>query len=243
MTYLNFKVGGALLDLTQWVTDTFHQYAYQPELVYAFVVTLMILSSFGLPLPEEFVIITTSLLAYMASNPETYPPPNPQAQGVDILTLMIVMYISVFLSDLLVYHIGQRLGQNIIHQKWFSKLVKPQIFRKVKFWTQKYGAAAASFFRFIPGVRFPGHLACGALGIPLWKFIIFDGIAVTLSIPTQVYFISTYGEEILVFMGKMRNFLGIFFSLALGYLIWTIYKNINYIKDKKSRRKVIKKPY
>lgn len=225
------------MDLTQWVTETFHQYAYQPEIVYAFVITLMILSSFGLPLPEEFVIITTSLLAYMASKPEVYPPPYPQAQGVSIFTLMIVMYIAVFLSDLLVYHIGQRLGQNITRQKWFSKLVKPQMFRKVKFWTQKYGAVATSFFRFIPGVRFPGHLACGALGIPLWKFMIFDGMAVTLSIPTQVYFIATYGEEILVFMSRFRNFLGILFSIFLGYIIWTIYRNITYVKKKKKKRR------
>lgn len=197
----------------------------------------MLLSSFGLPLPEEVIIITSSLLAYMALHPEVYPPPEAGMKGVNVYVLMTVCFFAVFLSDLLVFQIGRALGKNITHKKWFKNLIKPQTFRKVKFWTQKYGPAAAGIFRFIPGVRFPGHMACGALGISRWKFMLVDISVVLITIPTQVYLISTYGEEILAFMKKFKFLILLIAVLVLAYIGWSIYSNIKYIQRKNEARK------
>ena len=224
------------MSLTQYITEALHQYTYQPEIVYLLVVVIMLLSSFGLPLPEEAIIITTSLLAYMALNPDIYPPPEPGARGINVYVLMVVCFFAVFLSDLLVFNIGRRVGRNLKERKWFRNIIKPQSYRKIQFWTAKYGAAAAGLFRFLPGLRFPGHMACGALGIPTWKFVAVDFTVVLLTIPPQVYFIAHYGEEILSFFKKFRYVLIVVALLFVCYLLWLVFSNMAYVKKRKMAR-------
>ncbi len=231
------------MSLTQWITDGLHQYAYQPEIVYLLVIAIMLLASFGLPVPEEVVIITTSLLAFMALHPEDYPPPQPGARGINVYALMIVCFLAVFLSDFLVFQIGRRLGRGLPDRKWFKKIINPKTYKKVKFWTQKYGTAAPGLFRFLPGLRFPGHMACGALGISPWKFAAVDLVVVLLTIPTQVYLIAHYGEEILLFLNKFKYVLILLVLAVAGYIFWSIYSNVRYLKTKelvRSKNKKIK---
>lgn len=200
----------------------FAPYAYEPLYVYGFIVVFMLASSFGLPVPEELTLVTAGLVAHMATNPEAFPPPYPGATGVDIWLLCLVCFLSVFLSDVLVFFIGKFFGAKIIKTKFFQKQVAGNGFSKINSWFQKYGGWACGIFRFTPGLRFPGHLSCGLLGIPIWKFMAIDGLAALISVPTQVYFVATYGDIIL---SKIREFkvLGMSILGAL-FLIWVIKK-------------------
>jgi membrane protein DedA with SNARE-associated domain len=197
-------------------------YAYQPMKVYALVSILMLASSFGLPVPEEVTLVSAGLVAHMALDPATYPPPYPGAEGVGIFTLCVVSFFAVFLSDLVVYLLGKYFGAKIIKTKFFQKQVAGKGFNTINSWFQKYGGWCAGIFRFTPGLRFPGHLSCGLLGIPLWKFVLIDGTAALLSVPTQVYFVATYGDVIL---GKFKEFKIILFSiLAVVFVVWLLRK-------------------
>ncbi len=175
----------------------FSQYAYEPMYVYGFVVAFMFASSFGLPIPEELTLISAGLVAHMAHNPEIYPPPYEGAVGVNVVTLSIVCFLAVFLSDLTVYFIGKFFGAQIIKTRFFQKQVAGSGFDRINGWFSKYGPMASGIFRFTPGLRFPGHMSCGLFGISLWKFIAVDGLAALISVPTQVYFVATYGDVIL----------------------------------------------
>lgn len=200
----------------------FSQYAYQPMYVYGFMVVFMLASSFGLPVPEEIVLVTSGLVAHMAMTPDKYPPPFPGAEGVDTITLCIVATLAVFGSDNLVYFLGKIFGPRMIKTKFFQKQVAGAGFDKINEWFQKYGGLACGIFRFTPGLRFPGHLSCGLLGIPVWKFMLIDGIAVLISVPTQVYFVANYGEEIL---SKIREYKIILIWVCLAlFVAWVIRK-------------------
>ncbi len=200
----------------------FSQYAYEPMYVYGFIVLFMTASSFGLPIPEELTLISAGLVAYMAKNPAQFPPPYPGAEGVDTVTLALVCFFAVFLSDFLVYLIGKFFGSKIIKTNFFKKQVAGNGFEKINSWFQKYGGWACGIFRFTPGLRFPGHLSCGLLGIPVWKFVLIDGMAALLSVPTQVYFVSKYGDVILE---KIRQF-KIYALIVVGilFVVWLIRK-------------------
>ncbi len=91
----------------------FTAYAYEPYLVYSFIIIFMFASSFGFPVPEELVLISSGLIAYLANNPTLYPPPYEGARGVDVNTLMVVCFLSVLLSDFHVYLIGKYVGNKI----------------------------------------------------------------------------------------------------------------------------------
>jgi membrane protein DedA with SNARE-associated domain len=200
----------------------FSQYAYQPMYVYGFITIFMTASSFGLPVPEELVLITAGLVAYMAHTPDKFPPPYPGAEGVNVVTLAIVCFFAVFLSDLIVYLIGKFFGGRIIKTKFFQKQVAGKGFDTINSWFQKYGGLACGIFRFTPGLRFPGHLSCGLLGIPLWKFVAVDGLAALVSVPTQVYFVATYGDVILDKLAEFKMYVGI--ALAVVFVVWLVRK-------------------
>jgi membrane protein DedA with SNARE-associated domain len=200
----------------------FSQYAYEPMYVYGFIVLFMTASSFGLPIPEELTLISAGLVAYMAKNPAQFPPPYPGAEGVDTVTLSLVCFFAVFLSDFLVYLIGKFFGSKIIKTNFFKKQVAGNGFEKINSWFQKYGGWACGIFRFTPGLRFPGHLSCGLLGIPVWKFMLIDGTAALISVPTQVYFVSKYGDVILE---KIRQF-KMYALIVVGviFVVWLVRK-------------------
>lgn len=192
-----------MLDQTE-LLSTLSQYAYEPFMVYSIVIALLTASSFGLPVPEEVTLISCGLLAYLAKHPENFPPPYPGAEPINVFTLSAVCFFAVFLSDCLVYWIGRRGGRALLKANRLQKYVTTDAFQKVIAWVEKYGAIMAGVFRFTPGLRFPGHMACGMLGLKFWKFGLVDGIAALLTVPTQVLLVAFYGDVILEYFKQFK---------------------------------------
>ena len=95
----------------QVIFDFLLGYAYSPLMVYSFIVLFMLLSGFGFPLPEEVVLISSGIVAYMSHHPEIYPPPYEGAVGVNVYVLASVCFFAVMLSDTVVQ-------QNIAYRDW-----------------------------------------------------------------------------------------------------------------------------
>lgn len=208
----------------QGFLDFFLGYAYEPLHVYGLITLFMFASSFGFPIPEEVVLVTSGLVAYMAHHPEEYPPPYPGAEGVNVYTLAFVCFCAVFISDLTVYLIGKFFGGKIIKTRFFQKQVAGRGFEVINNWFQKYGGLACGIFRFTPGLRFPGHLSCGLLGIPLWKFVLIDGTAALISVPTQVLLVASFGKVILESFGRYKLYaICVLAAIAVIWLMRRIY--------------------
>lgn len=207
---MDFDVQSSLL----W----FSGYAYQPVLLYAAIAVLFTASSFGLPVPEEVMLVSLGLLGYLAKNPEKFPPPYPGATPVSVEGLMIACFLAVFLSDTLVYFIGRFAGKRLKKSQRWKKFFRSRAFRRAEVYAKHYGAVMAGVFRFTPGLRFPGHMICGMMGLPFWKFTLVDGTAALLTVPTQVWLVATYGEEIL---GVFKQFkIALFSILGTGLAIY-----------------------
>ncbi len=198
-------------------------YAYEPTWVYAFICIMMILSSIGLPLPEEATLVSVGVLAYMGSHPKLYPPPFPGAPHVDPETAALISFLAVFLADFFIYGMGRLFGKRIFDWKPIRKVLSEENRIRIEEWTQKYGAYACGIFRFTPGLRFPGHLACGMLKFPAWKFALIDGIAAGISVPTQILLLAYYGEPILKFL---KQFKLVLLVLLLGVGIYFLVKKL-----------------
>jgi membrane protein DedA with SNARE-associated domain len=204
--------------------EFFGQYAYRPGYVYTFIICFMFASSFGFPIPEELVLVSSGLVAYMAQHPLEFPPPYPGAEGVNLMILSLVCFLAVFGSDFIVFLLGRFFGTKIIKTRFFKKQVAGQGFDRINSWFQKYGGWACGIFRFTPGLRFPGHLSCGLLGIPIWKFCAIDGLAALISVPTQVWFVANYGGQVLRHLREFKLIiLGVFVVLFLVWLGRRIY--------------------
>lgn len=195
-------------------------YAYEPSWVYSFTVVMMLLSAVGLPLPEEATLVSVGVLAYMGSHPAKFPPPFSGAPHVDPHTAAIIAFVAVFLSDFLIYSIGRVFGRKIFDWKPIRSVLSETNRIKIEEWTQKYGAYACGIFRFTPGLRFPGHLACGMLKFPAWKFALIDGLAAAISVPTQILLLSYYGEPILKFLKQFKIGVLVLLILLGLYLLY-----------------------
>ncbi|MBO9665615.1 MAG: DedA family protein [Bdellovibrio sp.] len=199
------------------------QFAYQPGTVYIALVGMMLLSAVGLPLPEEVTLISVGILAFMGANPQHFPPPYAGAPVVNVHTAAIIAFLAVFLSDFLIYTIGRIFGRKLLYHPRVHKMFPPHLMKRVEEWTHKYGTYACGIFRFTPGIRFPGHLACGMLHFPVWKFLLIDGLAALISVPTQIYLLAHYGEPILM---KLRQFKLVVFAIIGLLLIYFLFKKI-----------------
>ncbi len=195
----------------QWMA----QFVYEPYMVYLLLVGMMALSAVGFPLPEEVTLLSVGFLAYMGAHPEHWPPPYEGAHGVNMHIAAVVAFIAVLGSDTIIYTIGRVFGRKILYSPRVSKILSESVMQKVEHWTKKYGALACGIFRFTPGLRFPGHLACGMLEFPVWKFLLIDGIAALISVPTQIYLIAIYGEEILIYLKQFKIVVIIVLGVAL----------------------------
>lgn len=205
-------------------TDTFiclSQYAYEPGWVYFFLIMMMLLSAIGLPFPEEVTLVSVGILAYIGQNPDKYPPPFVGAPHINPTTAAIVAFLAVLLSDFLIYSIGRFFGRRVFEWNIVKRFISPENKVKIENWTHKYGALACGIFRFTPGLRFPGHLACGIVKFPLWKFLAVDGIAALISVPTQVLLFAHYGEHI---YGTFRKLKYVIFGALILFAIYYIFK-------------------
>ncbi len=191
-------MGFSEADLFNWFT----QYAYQAWLIYLGIFVLMMASGFGLPIPEEFTLISAGLVCYIASRPDLYPPPATGHSPVNPYVTAGVAFFSVVFADGLVFFLGKFFGGRILRSPYMARYRAR--FEKVGEWTKKYGMWAAGAFRFTPGLRFPGHFACGMMGLNITKFVAVDSTAAMISVPTQVLLVAFYGETILVYFTKFK---------------------------------------
>jgi membrane protein DedA with SNARE-associated domain len=215
--------------MEQQILEFFALYTYQPWIVYSAILGAMFICSLGVPIPEEIIIVSAGLVGHMSLNPADYPPPFPGAPSVHPYTLAMVCFSSVILTDYFIYSMGKFFGSKIFASQRFGKHFPEEKLLKIRTWAKKYGLYAPGIFRFIPGLRFPGHMMCGAIGVPTWAFLLTDGTAALLSVPTQVLLVSFYGHDILQ---KFKEFkLAV---LAVLAVLLTIYLIRRYIFNKKS---------
>lgn len=210
--------------MEEFISQVFTQYAYSPYLVYGAICAFMLMSAFGLPIPEEVVLVSAGLIGHMALNPDDYPPPYEGAESVNVYVLATVAFFAVMGADFLIYYIGKFLGPKLFHTSWFQKMVSGESLERVQRWMRKYGYWTVLLFRFTPGVRFPGHLTCGAMGLSPWKFIAVDAFAAGFSVPTQVLLVAFYGEYILKYFKQFKIFF--FSALGIAFVIFVVHKLI-----------------
>lgn len=212
--------------MEEYIQQTFLSLTYQPLAVYAAICGFMFLSSLGLPLPEEVVLLSTAFLAHNALFPEQ---PHPEgAKLVNVHILALVSMVAVMASDYMIYFLGKKAGPSIFESRLFRRLISRDRLEKTKSWVQKYGSWPVIVFRFTPGIRFPGHLMCGAMGLSPWKFIAVDFIAAGISVPTQIYVVAYYGRDILRYVQQAKFYLFGFLAIAAAvyfYRKWRVSRN------------------
>ncbi len=140
---------------------------YAPYIIFG----SLLLAGFNIPVSEDLMLIASAMLAH--KRPDlTY-------------QLFIGVYLGAYLSDLICYGIGRKLGRHLWEVKFFAKMVSKDNVYKIMEFYHKYGVITLIFGRFIPfGIRNGLFLTAGIGKMKFLRFALADLLACTISTVT-----------------------------------------------------------
>ena len=133
----------------------------------------LLLCGFGLPMPEDIILVAAGFMAGRNSSP--------------MLPVMIVTYFGIILGDSIIFLVGRKLGTRGLKSKLAKKVLTDARLQKAKDAFHKYGIWVNFFGRFLPGVRTAIFFTGGSLRYPFHRFFLMDALAALISAPLFVW--------------------------------------------------------
>lgn len=152
---------------------------------YAFVFVVLLLCGFGLPMPEDVILVTGGVLAWLASDLEQVSVAG-MLRDRGLVTMVIVGLSGILAGDTIIFLAGRRFGHRVADIPPLRRIVTPAKLEAVERQIRRRGNLVVVVARFLPGLRAPTFFTVGHARMPLWEFILFDGVAALLSAPLWV---------------------------------------------------------
>src|SRR5690242_19409687 len=125
-----------------------------PYGVYSYYVMfgILIACGFGLPMPEDIILITAGILS--------------ATHATELWLVNIVCLIGVMLGDGVVFFLGRKFGPTIKSKGIFRRVINERNDRRVMNVFSKFGDKVIFMARFMPGLRMPLFLTAGIYQVP-----------------------------------------------------------------------------
>ena len=181
---------------------------------YGFVFAVLLLCGFGLPLPEDVILVTGGVLAWMASVLEE-PSFSGMVRDEGLLAMVAVGLAGILAGDSVIYWAGRRLGRRVAEFRLLRHMVTPDKLEKVETRLRHQGNVVVMIARFLPGLRAPTYFTVGHSRFAYWKFLLYDGMAALISAPLWVCLGFWFGDDI----GKAARMAAQFSHWLLGAVL------------------------
>ena len=142
----------------------------------------LLLCGLGLPLPEDIFLITAGYLTYV--------------HGWSLYGMILFSLCGVLLGDCTIFWLGRRFGREAADFRFFRRWMSAQRIEKTERFFERHGEKAIFFSRFLPGVRAPTYLLAGGTNFKFSHFLLLDGLAALVSVPTIVFLAFRFGDDI-----------------------------------------------
>ncbi len=152
---------------------------------FAFVFLILLLCGFGLPMPEDVVLATGGVLAWLASDLESVTFGG-MIRDRGLVTMVLVGLAGIVAGDSVIFLAGRRFGHRIADIRPLRRIITPQKLEAVEKQIRRRGNLVVIFARFLPGLRAPTFFTVGHARMPYWEFVLFDGSAALISAPLWV---------------------------------------------------------
>ena len=133
----------------------------------------------------------------------------------------IYAYIGAFISDAMWFALCYRYGTPLLHKKWFKRMAHPRRMLQAKHQIEKRGAWLIVTARFVPGSRTTTVIVAGLMHMPIWKFVLAEGLCLFITVPLQLgmgYLIS-HGVGTMGTAGKILTIIGVIVVLTVGAFV------------------------
>ncbi|MCB9778989.1 MAG: DedA family protein [Alphaproteobacteria bacterium] len=139
----------------------------------------LILTPFGLPLPEDISLLVAGILAGTGH--------------ASLPAALAIGYLGVLTGDVITWTIGRRVG---VQPKGFiSRLVGRAQIERIERFYRRYGAMTIAIARQIPGMRYPAFFFAGATGISLPRFLFIDALAAIVTTNVFVWLGFAFADD------------------------------------------------
>ena len=162
---------------------------------YAFVFVVLLLCGFGLPMPEDVVLVTGGVLAWLASDLESV-----SVAGLlhdrGLFMMILVGLSGILAGDTVIFLAGRRFGHRVADFRPLRRIITPKKLELVEKKVRTRGNIVVMFARFVPGLRAPTFFTVGHARMPFWEFLLFDGAAALVSAPLWVCVGFWFGSDL-----------------------------------------------
>jgi membrane protein DedA with SNARE-associated domain len=165
------------------------------HLGYAVVFGVLVLCGFGLPLPEDIVLVTGGLLAWRASDLAEATMAGMLHDG-GLLSMIGFGLAGILAGDSIIYLAGRKLGNRLTEFGPLRRIITPEKLTEAEKLLRRRGPLVVIIARFLPGLRAPTYFTVGHAKVPYWEFLLFDGAAATVSAPLWVCLGFYFGSNI-----------------------------------------------
>lgn len=165
------------------------------EVGYAFVFAALLLCGFGFPLPEDVILVTGGVLAWLSS-PLDAPSVRALVADPGLHTMVAIGLAGILAGDSVIYWMGRRLGVRVAEFRLLRRLVPPEKLEEVEKRLRRRGKIVVVVARYLPGLRAPTYFTVGHSRMPYWQFLLFDGLAALVSAPLWVGLGFWFGDDI-----------------------------------------------
>ncbi|ACL64957.1 DedA [Anaeromyxobacter dehalogenans 2CP-1] len=162
---------------------------------YAFVFAVLVLCGFGLPMPEDVILVTGGVLAWLASDLEAASF-SAMVRDDGLLFMVAVGLAGILAGDSVIFLAGRKFGARVADFRPLRRMITPEKLEKVEKLMRRRGNVVVVVARYLPGIRMPTYFTAGHAGMPYWEFLLFDGAAALVSAPLWVCLGFYFGSNI-----------------------------------------------
>ncbi|BDG01573.1 DedA family protein [Anaeromyxobacter oryzae] len=188
---------------------------------YGFVFGTLLLCGFGLPLPEDVVLVTGGVLAWLEAS---------QRLGVEtasfsimvrdpaLLAMVLFGLAGILAGDSVIFFAGRKFGVRLADFRPLRRLITPAKLEKVEKLMRRRGNIVVVIARYLPGIRAPTYFTAGHAGLPYWEFLVFDGAAALVSAPLWVcigFYFGSNIEEAARFAARFGHYILVTMAVVL----------------------------
>lgn len=184
-----------------------------PYMPYVLVLGLLLLSGFGLPIPEDIPLILAGYLVYYG-----------KADGWALFSLT---FLAVVGADLMVFWLGRRYGHHVPKLPLLRRFLTEKRLARTEALLHHHGGKFIFAARFMPGLRAPAIFTAGNFKIPYWKFLAYDGGAALVSVPVILglaYYFAEHLEQVRVWVAKGE--MGVIGVILLVVVVIVVVKSL-----------------
>lgn len=179
---------------------------------YLLIFLALLACGFGIPIPEDIILFTGGVLAYM--------------ERVDLYGVTLISFAGVMIGDSTMYFLGAKYGRHLTEKPFFHTILPPYRLAIVKEKLHKSGNRLMFMARFMPGLRSPIFFSAGMLHLPFRTFFLYDGSAALISVPTiifTVYYAGSKMHEVIEQIEHVERIIAVVVIAVLAFAIGKLY--------------------